>query len=274
MAEEPTKETSKEETQYADFSDMQGTEIPDEVEFPQPDVSVQYIEDSPEETQEETAEAEAPQETSEVNRKGEPLSPDQERYWQHKFDTEAKPLREQNELLKQEIETIKTQLNPPKEAEKLVEPIKPATDDPNDMLDYLNAKDAYNSKLLAQKFDSQEKYFQQIEQERQQRAQAEEANQLKSYQLGKLQTVGRLTPEEAVDAITMFSNPAQSEDEYYGYIADFYKHRRGISASPRTTNVKKTPAPLATQAGEAKGQKVEDGDQFFGDMNNYIKENY
>lgn len=274
MAEEPTKETSKEETQYADFSDMQGTEIPDEVEFPQPDISVQYIEDPPEETQEETAEAEAPQETSEVNRKGEPLSPDQERYWQHKFDTEAKPLREQNELLKQEIETIKTQLNPPPKEEVLVEPVAPTTDDPNDLLDYLKAKVVYDNKVHQKEMGEMKGVVSQFQTAMATQAQTDEANQLKSYQLGKLQTVGRLTPEEAVDAITMFSNPAQSEDEYYGYIADFYKHRRGISASPRTTNVKKTPAPLATQAGEAKGQKVEDGDQFYGDMNNYIKENY
>ncbi len=273
MADEkkPAEETSTEKTNYADFSDMGNTEIPDEIEETPADnnLAIDYIEETPEET----VETETPEETPETNVKGEVLTPEQETYWQHKFDTEAKPLKEQNELLRQELASIKTQLNPPKEEEVLVEPVVPTTDDPNDMIDYLAKKGIYDNKLHQKEMGEMKGVVEQFQNVMTTQAEAEKANQQKSYQLGKLQTVGKLTPEESVDAINMFSNPSQTEEEYFGYIADYYKFRKGKS-TPSKIVIPKTSAPLATVAGETQEAKANDDDQFFGDMKEQIKKHY
>jgi hypothetical protein len=269
---EITEETPEGEIQYANFDDMMGSEIPDEIEeTPMPSkLAVEYFEDTPEET----VETETPAETPEVNVKGEELKPEEERYWQHKYDTETKTLKEQNELLRQEIDGIKTQLNPPPKEEVLVEPPVPTTDDPNDMLDYLKAKVVYDNKVHQKEMNDMKGTVKMFQDNLAQQAEVEQANQLKAYNLGKLQTLGRLTPEESVDALNMFSNPNQTEEEYFNYIADYYKFRKGKSTKPMATEGPKTPAPLAVQSGEAQVTKVDEADQFFGDMGNYIKDNY
>ena len=269
MEEKTVDETPEGETQYADFSDMGTNELPDEIEeTPEQDgVNIDYFE--------ETVETETPEEPQpEANTKGEELKPEQESYWQHKYDTETRALKEQNNALTQEFEKIKTQMNPPKEEEVLVEPPMPTTDDPNDMLDYLKAKVIYDNKVHQKEMGEMKGTVKMFQDNLTQQAEAEQANQLKSYNLGKLQTVGKLTPEESVDALNMFSNPNQTEEEYFNYIADYYKFRKGKSTTLRPTNSTKTPAPLAVQSGEAQVTKVDEADQFFGDMNNYIKKNY
>ena len=270
--EETTEETPKGEIQYADFSDMGGKELPDEVELPGDEtqsVSIDYME----EPQEETVETETQEETSEINQKGEELTPEKESYWQHKYDTEAKALKEQNELLKQEIGEIKTQLNPPPKEEMLVEPVAPETDDPNDWVDYLKAKVVYDNKSHQKEMGEMKGVVSQFQTAMATQAQTEQANQVKVHQLGKLQTAGRLTPEEAVDCLKTFTNPKENEDEYFKELADYYKFKKGASTTPKTT-AKKTYSPLATQAGAVDSQKRDGADEFFGDMGNYIKENY
>ena len=275
MAEE-AKET-KETVDYADFSDMMGSEIPDEIEETPEDnqQSIDYFDnkETMEETEEETAEVETQPETPETNVKGETLSPDEERYWQHKFDTEAKPLKERNELLTQEIEKIKAQLNPPVKEEVLVAPVPPDSDDPLDMMNYLKAKDDYNTKAMAKQFETQNKYFQQLETERQTRVQEQQANAMKSYQLGKLQTVGGLTPEESMRALDEYSKASENEDDYFKKLADFHRFNTGQPTKSKPTKPQQTP-PLAIQSGETQQKKVDEADEFFGDMNNFIKKNY
>ncbi len=265
------EETSKEEIQYANFGDMGKSELPDEIEETPADnnLAIDYIEEPPEET----VETGTPEETSETNVKGEILTPEQETYWQHKFDTEAKPLKEQNELLRQELESIKTQLNPPLKEEVLVEPVAPTTDDPNEWVDYHKLKIAYDNKVHKKEMSEMKGVIEQFQSVMTTQAEAEKANQLKSYQLGKLQTVGKLTPEESVGAINMFSNPSQTEEEYFGYIADYYRFRKGKS-TPSKIVIPKTPAPLATVTGETQEVKGNDDDQFFGDMKEQIKKHY
>lgn len=269
---EIVEETSKEEIQYANFDDMGNTELPDEVDIEETPAknhqSIEYFEDTPEET----TEVETPAETPETNTKGEELTPDQESYWQHKFDTETKPLKEQNELLRQEIDGIKTQLNPPAKEEPLVDPVTPTTDDPNEWVEYLKLKSVYDAKSHQKEMGEMKGVVEQFQNVLTSQAETEKANQLKTYNLGKLQTVGGLTPEESVDAVGLFSNPNQTEEEYFKYIADYYKFRKGKSAPIKPTSPK-TPKPLATQSGETE-VKVDGDDQFASDMNTFIQKKY
>lgn len=274
--EKTVEETSVDEKQYADFSDMGKSEIPDEIdETPaEGEQAIQYYE---EETQKETAEVETPEETPETNTKGEELTPTQESYWQHKYDTEVKPLQEQNKVLQQEFEAIKTQINPPVKEEVLVEPVKPKVpflDDPQAWDDYRENKSLFDNKTHQKEMGEMRGVVKQFQDVLATQAETDKANQLKSYNLGKLQTVGKLTPEESVDAINMLSNPNQTEEEYFEYIADYYKFRKGKSTPSKSINTSKTPKPLAIQQGETQEVKVNDDDQFFGDMKQFIDKNF
>ena len=263
MAEE---EKTEKTVEYADFSDMMGTELPDEIDETPEDtqLSVDYLED----TQEETVEAEAQPETSPEPEE----KPDS--YWQSQHDLLRNQAEQDKNALRQEIDSLKTQLPPPPKEEPLVAPIPPTTDDPNDMLVYLKDKSDFDSKVLDKRFETQEKYFQTLEAERQQRVQADQANAQKTYVLGKLQTAGGLTPEESIKALEFSASASTDEDGYYKKLGDFFKHSQGQSTKPIPTSKKETSAPLAIETGEAQTQKVEEGDEFFGDMQGYIQKNY
>jgi len=270
MAEE-AKET-KETVDYADFSDMMGSEIPDEIEETPEDnqQSIDYFDNK--ETMEETPQ-ETPEEETQEETPAPPKPSEEDRYWQSEHDKLKNQYEQDKQNWTKEIETIKTQLPPEPKEEVLVAPVPPDSDDPLDMMNYLKAKDDYNTKAMAKQFEVQNKYFQQLETERQTRAQEQQANAMKSYQLGKLQTVGGLTPEESMRALDEYSKASENEDDYFKKLADFHRFNTGQPTKPRTTKPQQTP-PLAIQSGETQQKKVDAADEFFGDMNNFIQKNY
>jgi len=271
----------QEKTEYADFSDLENKEIPDEIEEQaKPDENMTFgydenttMEETPkEESTEETPKDEPPKETSQKE------DPSKDPYWQSKYDREIAPAKQEAEKLRQEIETIKAQLNPTPKEEPLVRPQKPNTDDPLDLIRYNQELSEYQEKFFEQKFKSVDAYFQQAETERQGRIQQEEMGKQRAWQVSQLVQHGKLSPEEANEALVEFSKAADSPEQYFRDLGEFHKFRKGIT--PKTSKVEQRASrqgalpPLGTVPSETETQAENPDDALFNDMQGFIRKNY
>jgi len=263
------------EQEYADFSDMQNPELPEIVEEQRTDqnLSIGYEENTKlEETPEKETEQVKPEpETSKKD------DPSQNPYWQSKYDKEVVAARQEAERLKQEIETIKTQLNPPKKDEPLIPPMPPRSDDPVEEIRYAREKADYMEKLFAQQVQKTDAYFQTIEAERQARKQQEQIAQQRAWQVSQLAQAG-LSPEEANQALADFSQAADTPDKYFKDLAEFWKFKNGQQSKPskieQRANRKYELPPLGAETSETGTQQVDPNDAFYNDMQGFIKKNY
>jgi hypothetical protein len=263
------------ETEYADFSDMQNPELPDLVEEQKSDsnLSIGYEENTRlEETPEkETQEVKPEPETSKKE------DPSQNPYWQSKYDREVVAARQEAERLKQEIESIKGQLNPPKKDEPLVPPTPPRSDDPVEEIRYAREYAEYVNKVNEQRYGKMDAYFQTIEAERQAHKQQELIAQQRAWQVSQLAQSG-LSPEEANQALADFSRDAETPDKYFKDLAEFWKFRNGQQSKPskieQRANRKYELPPLGAETSELGTQQVDPNDAFYNDMQGFIKRNY
>lgn len=267
--------------EYADFSDLEKQNLPDalpEIEENAPEEQHTPIDYFKEETPEkETQEVKPEPETSK-----EPKSdPNSFQYWQSQADKRDKELRaerEQREQLQREIEAIKGQLNPKKEPEVLVPPTPPRSDDPVEEIRYAREYAEYVAKANEQKFGKYDAYFQQLEAEKQQRVQQEQLAQQRAWQVSQLAQSG-LSPEEANQALADFSRDAETPEQYFKDLAEFWKFRKGYKENPKTSKIEQRAnrqnglPPLGTTPSEIESAS-DPNDQFFGDMQGFIKRNY
>ncbi len=275
MAEEAKTEETAESKDYADFSDMGNTEIPDEIDDTpaESEQAIQYFEETPEETPAKPAE-ETPIETSP---EPVPEEPKTDSYWQSQHDLLRNQAEQDKPSMMQEIESLKTQLPQAPKEEPLVEPVRPKEaflDNPQDWANYYEAQRAYDAQSHRQEMDEMKSTVQTFKDVLDKQEKTELANAQNAYISGKLQTVGKLTPEESMKALAMFSEASTNEDAYIKKLADFYRNTKGQSITPIPTKPTKTPSPLATQTGETQTPKVDESDQFTDDMNDYINKNY
>lgn len=159
------------------------------------------------------------------------------KYWNSKYDKEVTPLKAKLQELEQrlqekdskvsEFETFMNNLkNPPKKEEPLVEPTPPSSDDPLEQIDYLKKLSVYNKGIVEQQRNEFSQFKGVIENERKAKEKAQADAQYKAFVLGKLQEVGRLKPEEALEAVNVFSKAQTNADEYFGDLAEFYKFKK------------------------------------------------
>lgn len=226
--------------------------------------SIEY-EETPKEVE---PEKEEPKEEPKVDPKEDPT---QNPYWQSKYDKEVLATKQEAEKLRQELEQLKGQVNPPKQEEPLVRPQKPNSDDPLDMLKYSQELAEYQEKVMEQKFKSVDSYFQNIEAERQMRTQQEQAAQQKAWMVGQMTKAG-LSPEEAGMALADFTKDADNPDQYFKDLADFWRHRKGQKTDPRAQNMEKRATrqqglpPLGVATSENEPQNVNPDDAFFNSL--------
>ena len=265
------------EQEYADFSDMQNPELPEEIEeqnVPDQHMPIGYEENvnAEEPPKKETEEVKPEKETSEKE------NPDSYKYWQSqadKRDRELREERERREKLEREFEQIKSQINPPKKEEPLKPPQPPQSDDPLEAIEYTRKLAEYQNQLIEQRFKSIDGYFQQQEAERQARIQQEEMARQRAWQVSQLSQHGNLSPEEATQALAEFSKVADTPEQYFKDLAEFYKFRHGKTSKPvKSSGNRQTLPPLGTTASETENQKIDENEAFFGDMQGFIKRNY
>ena len=266
--------------EYADFSDMGKPELPDEIEeSPAANQHLTFAQDiNEEESQEETQQ----QETDKVEPKAETSKDPKEDtsqnpYWQSKYDREVVAAKQEADKLRQEIDSIKGQLNPPKKEEPLVPPVPPRNDDPLEEIRYAREYAEYTNKMNEARFGKMDAYFQTIEQERQQQKQQAEVSKQRAWQVSQLAQAG-LSPEEANQALADFSQAADTPDKYFKDLAEFWKFKNGQSSKPskveQRANRKYELPPLGTETSESETQKVNPDDAFYQDMQGFIKGNY
>lgn len=264
------------EQEYADFSDMENKELPDIVEEQSPKDHLTF-------GYEENTNLEAPPvEESQVDKPVQETSkapkedPSQNPYWQSKYDREVVSARQEAEKLRQEIDSIKGQLNPPKKEEPLVPPTPPRSDDPIEEIRYAREYAEYTNKMNELRFGKMDAYFQTIEQERQATRQQQEVTRQRAWQVSQLAQAG-LSPEEANQALTDFSQAADTPDKYFKDLAEFWKFKNGLSKPSKVeqrANRKVELPPLGVENSESETQKVDPNDVFYQDMQGFIKRNY
>lgn len=185
------------------------------------------------------------------------------RYWNSKYDKEVSPLKSQVEMLNQklqayeskfekvsEFENVIKTLNQPKPPEPIVEPQPPSTDDPIEQMEYLKKVANYNKKIVEMQRDEFNKFRGEIEKERQAQIEAQKQAQYKAYVAGKLQTVGGLKPEEALEAINIYSKAQANEDEYYKDLSEFFKYKKNKGLTQKTkTEQPNLPLPPGINSG-------------------------
>jgi hypothetical protein len=194
-------------------------------------------------------------------------------YWQSQADKrekEAREAKERAEALQREIEQIKNQSTPVKE-EPLVKPQAPTTDDPLDWITYNNKLMEYQEKLINQKFTSIDSYFQNLESERQTRAQQEQEAQQKAWYVGQMVRAG-LNPDEASQALADFSKAADTPEQYFKDLAEFYRFKKGRHVDPKAQSMDKRVsrgqgiAPLGVIPSNTEPQNDDPSDAFFKDI--------
>lgn len=179
------------------------------------------------EVEEVEASEEETQETEDV--KPEPKQdPSTYQYWQSQADKKERMLMEEmkkRELLEKEIEQIKAQLAPKEEKQPLVKPTPPQSDDPIEQLEYARKLAEYNEQLVQEKFSHLEKYYQELENERQARLAQEEQAKARTYFISEFVKAG-LTPEEATLAFNDYAKASDDPSKYFSDLAEFWRFRQ------------------------------------------------
>jgi hypothetical protein len=252
-------------------------ELPDTIEETNvPDQHLTFAQDLEEGKEEETPKEES-QEDKPVKETSPKEDPSQNPYWQSKYDREVVAAKQEAEKLRQEIESIKSQLNPPKKDEPLVPPVPPRNDDPLEEIRYAREYAEYTNKVNEQRFGKMDAYFQTIETERQQQRQQAEIAQQRAWQVTQLAQAG-LSPDEANQALADFSRDAETPDKYFKDLAEFWKFRNG--QQPKTSKVeqranrKSELPPLGVETSETETRKIDPNDEFYTDMQGFISKNY
>ncbi len=186
------------------------------------------------------------------------------RYWNSKYDKEVSPLKSQVETLNQKLQEYSAKLekvsefenvieaikNPVKKPEPLVEPNPPSSDDPLEQIDYLKKLSTYNKKIVDMQRDEFNQFKGSIEKERQAQLESQKAAQYKAYVAGKLQSVGGLKPEEALEAINIYSKAQSNEDEYFKDLSEFFKYKKNKGLTTKTkTEQPNQPLPPGINSG-------------------------
>jgi hypothetical protein len=159
------------------------------------------------------------------------------RYWNSKYDKEVNPLKTKVQELSQRLQEKEAKFsefenivnvikNPVQKEEPLVKPQKPTDDDPVAKLNYLETLADYNEKVNQKQASEFTKFVETQKQKEQAQAETLKQAQYKAYVAGKLQTVGGLKPEEALEAINIYSKAQSNEDEYFGDLSEFYKYKK------------------------------------------------
>ena len=270
----------EEKVEYADFSDMGNIPLPDEIEETQvADQHLTFAQDiNEEESQEETQQ----QETDKVEPKAETSKDPKEDtskdpYWQSKYDREVVTARQEAEKLRQEIDSIKGQLNPPKKEEPLVPPVPPRGDDPLEEIRYAREYSEYTDKKNEQRLDKMDARFQTIESERQAQKKQVQEDQQKAYYVGEFVKAGA-DPQEATQVLGRMSQAYDDPQSYFKALLEFDRFKNGQTSKPskveQRANRKYEIPPLGVETSESGTQKVNPDDAFYQDMQGFIKGNY
>jgi len=272
------------EQDYVDFSDMGNTELPAEIEdqgAPKENLSIGFAENTdinqgetpPEETKEVEPEVETPPKED----------PSQNPYWQSKYDKEVVTAKQEAEKLRQEIESIKGQLNPPKKEEPLTAPTPPRKNadtgqvDPIDEIQYARELSEYNRKLsekenaeLKGELNTIKGYFESIEQQKKQ-------DQERAYYVGEFVKAGA-DPQEATQVLARMTQAYDNPQDYFKALLEFDRFKNGNQSKPskveQRANRKFELPPLGAETSEDGTQKVDPDDKFYTDMQGFIKGNY
>lgn len=211
-------------------------------------------------------------------------NPESFKYWQSQNDIKDRKIedlerqsaqdRETWVNTQREIATVKEQLTP--KVEPLVEPVKPLTqfeEDVTTWANYYEQKDAYRDKRDEQRQGEFNTFKQETENEKNLRLQNELAAQQKAHTLGEFQKQKGYDLEKANRALNYFAKVGQDPEAYASKLAEFYDWIENTETKkPRVTQEGEV-VPLAVQTSVTDNQKVEENDEFFGDMKkfNYTK---
>lgn len=181
------------------------------------------------------------------------------KYWNSKYDKEVVPLKAELQELRQqlqdkdskfsEFENFMNQSKAPKE-EPLVEPNAPSSDDPIEQIDYLKKLAVYNKKIVEQQRNEFSQFRGTIEEERKAKEQVQAEAQYKAFVAGKLQEIGKLRPEEALEAINIYAQAQTNPDGYIADLAEFYKFKKEKGLKIKTkTEQPDSPLPPGIKSG-------------------------
>lgn len=149
--------------------------------------------------------------------------------------------------------TLVEKINPPTPEEPLIPPVPPRADadgliDPVEEARYAKALAEYNYKLLEKQKEEFQAMKSLYEQERKAKEEAEKVAQAKAHVINKLQQVGGLRPQQAMEALNMII--FKDEDEYAKAIVDLYKFRTGlVSVNKNNKERLNTPIPVGIEGG-------------------------
>jgi hypothetical protein len=200
------------------------------------------------------------------------------RYWNSKYDKEVNPLKMKVQELEQRLQEKETKFsefenivnvikNPVQKEEILVKPQKPTDDDPAAKLDYLESLAEYNEKVRTKETSEFKAFVEMQKQKEQIQVEAQKQAQYKAYVAGKLQTVGGLKPEEALEAINIYSKAQTNEDEYFGDLSEFYKYKKNKGLVNKIkTEQSEQPLPPGIKSG-ASVPTEDETKEFLGSLN-------
>ena len=275
------------EKEYADFSDLQNQELPDENPPEQQNMPFQYLEESEEDKPQESEEDLSHLQNEDGSIKSEATdeqmqklgvdNPKSYRYFQSEKDKIAKKYNEdlgqiQNQF-KETIESLKGEIasmreqSTPKQEQPLTAPQRPSSDDPMDQMKYMNDMIEYQNKVI-------EKQGQMINGVNETFAQ-QQAQQQRNAVVTAFTKAGS-TPQRANDIITKLTELQSSNpDGYAKFIVDaanafLFDNPNPPQRKTQTGQVQ----PLAGVPSESESPKRDEAEVFFGDMNNFIKRHY
>lgn len=148
--------------------------------------------------------------------------------------------------------TLVEKINPPKQEEPLIPPVPPRPDadgliDPVEEARYAKALAEYNYKLLEKQREEFQSMKSLYEQERRAKEEAEKVAQAKAYVVNKLQQVGGLTPQQAMEALNLIT--FKDENEYAQAIVDLYKLKKGLVNVNTKKEKLNIPSPVGVEGG-------------------------
>lgn len=273
--------------EYADFSDMGKTSLPDTIEeipMENQNLAISYTD---EESLKQGGQSQEPPK-EELTQEEKSAA-----YWQSKHDKDlAQKDRELQELknqqqqyskgyqdLQREIQQLRGELTPKPKEEILVKPQRPNSDDPLDLIKWQSEMFDYNDKLNAKRESEYRRLEQQLLETENRRVQQERYAQEKAYHIGQLQSTG-LSLEEAQEAFVMYAKAQEEPQNYYKDLGDYYRFKKGQYNSPkgdkmsqRVTRQGEVPS-LANVTSETETQKKDEAGEFFGDLKKFEKRYY
>ena len=232
-------------------------------EYVEEESTSEVVEESQETVQEDVQE-EAPTEIKDIPHKEDPSRFE---FWQSKFTQEQNARKELEEKFQSFQEKLEQPNTPELEPEVLTPPVKPTSDDPLEMIEYLERKNEYLAKTV-------EKINGTFEQQQEAQRQQQEQARFKAFAVGEYQKVGA-DQKESMDAFNFFSS---EESLDFKNQLEMYRAWKGASKSnPKVDQMKthqekyKAPLPPGVASGESDVPKEPD---FGDDLLSYQKNTY